>query len=147
MGIIIISVTATTAAAAKSLQLCPTLCDPIDGSPPGSSVHGILQARTLEWGAIAFSHYSYCHSTKMISGILNFRTYGPSQCGNALGFQNLGLRHLRTPLRGTLGSSLRSPAEGEGNEGFPPPPDKDLESPSSTRLEALVSYIRLFATP
>ena len=38
----------------------------------------------------------------------------------------------------TLGSSLRSPAEGEGHEGFPPPPDKDLESPSSTRLEALV---------
>ena len=42
------------AAAAKSLQLCPTLRDPIDGSPPGSSVPGILQARTLEWGAIAF---------------------------------------------------------------------------------------------
>ena len=37
------------AAAAKSLQLCPTLCDPTDGSPPGSSVPGILQARTLEW--------------------------------------------------------------------------------------------------
>ena len=43
------------AAAAKSLQLCPTLCDPIDSSPPGSSVHGIFQARVLEWGAIAFS--------------------------------------------------------------------------------------------
>ena len=43
------------AAAAKSLQLCPTLCDPIDGSPPGSPVPGILQARTLEWGAIALS--------------------------------------------------------------------------------------------
>ena len=43
------------AAAAKSLQLCLTLCDPIDGSPPGSPVPGILQARTLEWGAIAFS--------------------------------------------------------------------------------------------
>ena len=40
-----------------------------------------------------------------------------------------------SPLRGTLGSSLRSPAEGEGNEGFPPPPDKDLESPSSRRLD------------
>ena len=40
---------------AKSLQSCPTLCDPIDGSPPGSSIHGILQARVLEWGAIAFS--------------------------------------------------------------------------------------------
>ena len=46
---------AAAAAAAKSLQLCPTLCDPIDGSPSGSPVPGILQARTLEWGAIAFS--------------------------------------------------------------------------------------------
>ena len=43
------------AAAAKSLQLCPTLCDPIDGSPSGSSVPGIHQARTLEWVAISFS--------------------------------------------------------------------------------------------
>ena len=46
---------AAAAAAAKSLQLCLTLCDPVDGSPPGSPVPGILQARTLEWGAIAFS--------------------------------------------------------------------------------------------
>ena len=44
-----------TAAAAKLLQSCPTLCDPIDGSPPGSPVPGILQARTLEWVAISFS--------------------------------------------------------------------------------------------
>ena len=42
-------------AAAKSLQSCPTLCDPIDGSPPGSPIPGILQARTLEWVAISFS--------------------------------------------------------------------------------------------
>ena len=47
---------AAAAAAAKSLQLCPTLCDPMDCSPPGSSVHGILQARTLEWVAISFSN-------------------------------------------------------------------------------------------
>ena len=47
---------AAAAAAAKLLQLCPTLCDPIDGSPPGSPVPGILQARTLEWVAIAFSN-------------------------------------------------------------------------------------------
>ena len=46
---------AAAAAAAKSLQSCPTLCDPIDGSPPGSPVPGILQARTLEWVAISFS--------------------------------------------------------------------------------------------
>ena len=44
-----------SAAAAKLLQSCPTLCDPIDGSPPGSSVPGILQARTLEWVAMSFS--------------------------------------------------------------------------------------------
>ena len=43
-------------AAVKSLQSCPTLCDPIDGSPPGSPIPGILQARTLEWVAISFSN-------------------------------------------------------------------------------------------
>jgi len=47
---------AAAAAAAKSLQSCPTLCDPIDGSPPGSPIPGILQARTLEWVAISFSN-------------------------------------------------------------------------------------------
>ena len=52
---------AEAAAAAKSLQSCPTLCDPIDGSPPGFSVPGILQARTLEWVAIFFSN-AYMHA-------------------------------------------------------------------------------------
>ena len=47
--------TLPAAAAAKSLQSCPALCDPIDGSPPGSLIPGILQARTLEWVAISFS--------------------------------------------------------------------------------------------
>ena len=47
---------AAAAAAAKSLQSCPTLCEPIDGSPPGSPIPGILQARTLEWVAISFSN-------------------------------------------------------------------------------------------
>ena len=46
----------TAATAAKLLQSCPTLCDPIDGSPPGSAVLGILQARTREWVAISFSN-------------------------------------------------------------------------------------------
>ena len=50
------SLYAAAAAAAKSLQSCPTLCYPIDGSPPGSPVPGILQARTLEWVAISFSN-------------------------------------------------------------------------------------------
>ena len=47
---------ASAAAAAKLLQSCSTLCDPIDGSPPGSPILGILQARTLEWIAISFSN-------------------------------------------------------------------------------------------
>ena len=50
------AIAAAAAVAAKSLQSCPTLCDPIDGSPPGSPVPGILQARTLEWVAISFSN-------------------------------------------------------------------------------------------
>ena len=50
------SIKTAAAAAAKSLQSCLTLCDPIDGSPPGSPVPGILQARTLEWVAISFSN-------------------------------------------------------------------------------------------
>ena len=50
---------AAAAAAVKSLQSCPTLCDPIDSSPPGSPVHGIFQARVLEWGAIAFSTWAF----------------------------------------------------------------------------------------
>ena len=52
------------AAAVKSLQSCPTLCDPIDSSPPGSSVPGILQARTLEWVAISFS--TVCTHAKLL---------------------------------------------------------------------------------
>ena len=56
--------TPAAATAAKSLQLCPTLCDPMDCSPPGSSVHGIFQARVLEWGAIAFSGTDSSHPEK-----------------------------------------------------------------------------------
>ena len=51
---------AAAAAAAKSLQLCPTLCDPIDGSPPGSPIFGILQARTLEWVAPSSGNLAVC---------------------------------------------------------------------------------------
>src|SRR5574341_967546 len=66
---------------AKSLQSCPTLCDPVDGSPPGSLVPGILQARTLEWVAISFSNacfvslFRFCH--KILKLIILFL---PSQC-------------------------------------------------------------------
>ena len=53
------------AAAAKSLQSCPTLCDPMDSSPPGPSVHRILQVRILEWVAISFSRHMYEESKKI----------------------------------------------------------------------------------
>ena len=57
--VLLLSCVFYAAAAAKSLQSYPTLCDPIDSSPPGSRVPGILQARTLEWVAISFSTISY----------------------------------------------------------------------------------------
>ena len=63
------------AAAAKSLQSCPTLCDPIDGSPPGSPVPGILQARTLEWVAISFSNaWKWKVKAKSLSRVRLFAT-------------------------------------------------------------------------
>ena len=63
------------AAAAKSLQSCPTLCDPIDGSPPASSVPGILQAKTLEWVAISFSNaYKWKGKVKSFSLVRLFVT-------------------------------------------------------------------------
>ena len=62
-------------AAAKSLQSCPTLCDPIDGSPPGSPVPGILQARTLEWVAMSFSNaWKWKVKVKWLSCVWLFAT-------------------------------------------------------------------------
>ena len=67
-----------SAAAAKSLQSCPTLCDPIDGSPPGSPVPGILQARTLEWVAISFSNaWKWKVKVKLLSRV---RLSDPMDC-------------------------------------------------------------------
>ena len=63
------------AAAAKSLQSCPTLCDPIDGSQPGSAVPGILQARTPEWAAISFSNaWKWKVKVKSLSFVQLFAT-------------------------------------------------------------------------
>ena len=63
------------ATAAKSLQSCPTLCDPIDGSPPGLSVPGILQARILEWVAISFSNiHKHTHITDSLHCIAETNT-------------------------------------------------------------------------
>ena len=74
---------AAAAAAAKSLQLCPTLCDPIDDSPPGSPIPGIIQARTLEWVAIAFSHPHF------IDEKLGFRWFAQNHRTSKLKSQNL----------------------------------------------------------
>ena len=69
------AVFAAATAAAKSLQSCPTLCNPIDGSPPSSPVPGILQARTLEWVAISFSNaWKWKVKVKSVSGFLLFAT-------------------------------------------------------------------------
>ena len=66
---------AIAAAAAKSLQWCPTLCDPIDGSPPGSPIPGILQARTLEWVAMSFSSaWKWKVKVKLLSRVQLFVT-------------------------------------------------------------------------
>ena len=63
------------AAAAKSLQSCPTLCNPIDGSPPGSPIPGILQAKTLEWVAISFSNaWKWKVKVKSLSRVQLFAT-------------------------------------------------------------------------
>ena len=65
------------ATAAKSLQSCPTLCDPIDGSPPGSTIPGILQARTLEWAAISFSNaWKWKVKGKLLSRVELLATHG-----------------------------------------------------------------------
>ena len=79
------------AAAAKSLQLCPILCDPIDGSPPGSSVPGILQARTLEWVAISFSNaWKWKVKVKSLSRVQPLATpwTAPYQAPPSMGFSS-----------------------------------------------------------
>ena len=84
----------TAAAAAKSLQLCLTLWDPVDGSPPGSAVPEILQARTLEWVAIAFSHFTAEWNINiyptMSDSLWPHGLYSP---GNSIG-QNTGVGRL-----------------------------------------------------
>ena len=71
----VIAAAAGDAAAAKSLQSCPTLCDSMDGSPPGSTVPGILQARTLEWVAISFSNaWKWKVKVKSLSHVRFFAT-------------------------------------------------------------------------
>ena len=99
--------TAAAAAAAKSLQLCPTLCNPIDGSPPGSSVHGICQARTLEWVAISFSNaWQWKVKVKLLSSLRLFKTpwTAAHQAPPSMGFS-----------RQANWSGVPLPSPGEGN--------------------------------
>ena len=87
------------AAAAKSLQSCPTLCDPMDCSPPGSSVHGIFQARTLEWGAVAYSdqwlrciqmiHRLCLGGRNLRSSVGTWKNYESPGCWSGCGSQTL----------------------------------------------------------
>ena len=103
-------------AAAKSLQSCPTLCDPIDGSPPGSPVPGILQARTLEWVAISFSNaWRWKVKGKSLSRVWLFVTLWTvaHQAPLSMEFSRQGYRNgLSFPSPGDLpnpGTEPRSP--------------------------------------
>ena len=83
---------AAAAAAARSLQSCPTLCDPIDGSPPGFPVPGILQASTLEWVAISFSNA--CMHAKSLLTLCDPMDSSPSYMDtNAAWSSDLEVRH------------------------------------------------------
>ena len=75
--------TIAAAAAAMSLQSCPTLCDPIEGSPPGSPVPGILQARTLEWVAISFSIKDYVRMPLLLNKLVTWQN-GPRKKNGTL---------------------------------------------------------------
>ena len=90
------------AGAAKSLQSCPTLCDLIDGSPPGSPVPGILQARTLEWVAISFSLHScltlcYLVSVVFCKGYISF-TYSLCLLANSCSPLKITLKDFQAPV-------------------------------------------------
>ena len=89
------------AAAAKLLQLYPTPCDPIDGSPPDSTIPGILQARTLEWVAISFSNACmHAKSLQLCPTLCNpMDSSPPGSSGDSLGKSNgVGCQHLSKPI-------------------------------------------------
>ena len=97
------------AAAAKSLQSCPTLCDPIDGSPPGSSVPGILQVRTLEWVAISFSNaWKWKVKGKSLSSVQPLATPRTAayQAPPSMGFSRVGCRYLLQKLERAISKLL-----------------------------------------
>ena len=91
---------AAAAAAAKSLKSCPTLCNPIDGSPPGSPVPGILQARILEWVAISFSNASM--HTKSLQSCLTLCNLMDSSPPGSLVHRLFQARIVECPKRGMV---------------------------------------------
>ena len=112
---------AAAAAAAKSLQSCPTLCDPIDGRPPGSPVPGILQTRTLEWVAISFSNtWQWKVKVKLLSCFRLFTTpwtaadqappsmgFSRQQCWSAVGCHCFLPSDIYYPLKGQIEKSFQ----------------------------------------
>ena len=91
-SLVIYFICSSPPAAAKSLQSCPTLCDPTDGSPPGSPVPGILQARTLEWVAISFSSaWKWKVKGKLLSHVQLLTTPWTAayQAPPSMGFSNI----------------------------------------------------------
>ena len=114
---------AAAAAAAKSLQSCLTLCDPIDGSPPGSSVRGILQARTLEWVAISFSIHTLRSRYKC------YHSRGPWASQVVLVIKNPPARAGDRDV-GSIPGLRRSPGEGNDN----PLQYSCLENPTDRRI-------------
>ena len=96
---------AAAPAAANSLQSCPTLCNPIDGSPPGSPVPGILQARTLEWVAISFSSVYQFSSVQSLSRVQLFVTPRITACQASLSITNSWSSLRLTPIESVMPSS------------------------------------------
>ena len=90
----------TSAAAAKSLHSCPTLCDPIDDNPPGSSIPGIPQARTLEWVAITFSFIDYAKAFDYVDHIKLWKIL--QEMGNSSDHLSCLLRNLYAGQEATV---------------------------------------------
>ena len=138
--------TAATAAVAKSLQSCPTLCDPTDGSPPGSPIPGILQARTLEWAAISFSNaWKWKVKGKSLSRVQLFVTLWTvaHQAPPSMGFSRqeywsgVPLMTLIEDKKGLLPSTSINQSgyctQGEKKENSSHPQDDDMDGEEETK--------------
>ena len=127
----------TNLAADKSLQLCPTLCDPIDGSPPGSAIPGIFQVRTLEWVAISLSNsWKWKVKGKSLSHVRLFTTpwTAAHQAPPSMGFS----RQEYTESAAKIQQWPTSYMSEEAFEGTPPAePDSWVLTTPRTRTETI----------